>query len=311
MSLPTLVSNHSWSQVTVTFALVAFNSAISQVLQLDVGASLVIAALRCIAQLIAVTFVLRYVFSVEILLNALGAYEIVIKAERRCQWMFMVVFTTMLVSTIPVSILGARFAMDIDPFRSPEQYLPVMSMLCENAISGISVSLGYVLNELDANRIELPGTLHVANRHLLAVEGLRRGLMPTINRMSLMGATAIPSMMIRTILGGTDVQQAARLQIIITFMMAASTTLSCIVATHFVLWICVDSEQHIRSNCIDTRPHVVRRAFNSVILVIINIMGHIRNLTVSCVEHFTQRGAQIDDTVSPSEHTGLLNGSGS
>ena len=79
-----------------------------------------------------------------------------------------------------------------------------------------------------------------------------------------MGATAIPSMMIRTILGGTDVEQAARLQIIITFMMAASTTLSCIIATHFVLWICVDSEQHIRSNCIDTRPHVVRRAFNSV-----------------------------------------------
>jgi len=27
--------------------------------------------------------------------------------------------------------------------------VPVMSMLCENAISGISVSLGYVLNELE------------------------------------------------------------------------------------------------------------------------------------------------------------------
>jgi hypothetical protein len=121
-----------------------------------------------------------------------------------------------------------------------------------------------------------------------------------------MGATAIPSLMIRTILGGTDVEQAARLQIIITFMMAASTTLSCIIATHLVLWICVDSEQHIRSNCINTRPHIVRRAFNSVILVIINITWHIRNLTMSCVE---QRGARIDNTVSASEHSALLNGS--
>jgi hypothetical protein len=128
---------------------------------------------------------------------------------------------------------------------------------------------------------------------------------------SLMGATVIPSMMVRTIVGGTDVEQAARLQIIITFMMAASTTLSCIIATHFVLWICVDSEQHIRSNCIDTRPHVVRLTFNSVILVIINIVGHIGNLTMSCVEHFLQRGARIDNTVSPSEHSALLNGSGS
>jgi hypothetical protein len=125
-----------------------------------------------------------------------------------------------------------------------------------------------------------------------------------------MGATAIPGMMIRTILGGTDVEQAARLQIIITFMMAASTTLSCIVATHFVLWICVDSEQHIRSNCIDTRPHVVHRAFNSAILVIINIVGYMRNLTISCVELFLQRGARIDNTVSPSEHSALVNGGG-
>jgi len=126
-----------------------------------------------------------------------------------------------------------------------------------------------------------------------------------------MGATAIPSMMIRTILGGTDVEEAARLQIIITFMMAASTTLSCIVATHFVLWICVDSEQHIRGNCIDTRPHVVRRAFNIVILDIINVLGYIRNLTMSRVEHFLQRGARTDNAASPSEHSALLNGSGS
>jgi hypothetical protein len=126
-----------------------------------------------------------------------------------------------------------------------------------------------------------------------------------------MGATVIPSMMIRMILGGTDVEQAARLQIVITFMMAASTTLSCIIATHLVLWICVDSGQHIRSDCIDTRPHVVRRAFNSVILVTISIVGHMRNLAMSCVEHFLQRRTRIGDTVSPSEHSALLNGSGS
>jgi hypothetical protein len=122
-----------------------------------------------------------------------------------------------------------------------------------------------------------------------------------------MGATVIPNMMIRTILGGTDVEQAAKLQIIITFMMAASTTLSCIIAVHFGLWICVDSEQHIRSNCIDTRPHVVRRAFNRVTLVLINIVGYIRKLTT----RFLHRRARMENTVSPSEHSALVNGSGS
>ena len=59
------MSHPSWSQVTVAFSLVAFNSAISYVLQLDIGASLVIAALRCITQLPIVTFILRYIFVVE------------------------------------------------------------------------------------------------------------------------------------------------------------------------------------------------------------------------------------------------------
>ena len=61
---PTLVSP-SWSQVTVAISLVAFNTAISQVLQLNVGASLAVAALRCMAQLIVVAFVLQHVFAVE------------------------------------------------------------------------------------------------------------------------------------------------------------------------------------------------------------------------------------------------------
>lgn len=126
-----------------------------------------------------------------------------------------------------------------------------------------------------------------------------------------MGATVIPNMMIRTILGGTDVEQAAKLQMIITFMMAASTALSCIIAVYFGLWICVDSEHHIRRNCIDTRPHVVRRAFNSVTLVIINVVGDVWNLTMICVERLIQRRARMDNAASSSEHSPLLNGNGS
>ena len=64
MSPPTSVSHPSWSQVTVAFALVVFNSAISQVLQLNVGAALVIAAIRYTVHLIVVTLVLQYVFAV-------------------------------------------------------------------------------------------------------------------------------------------------------------------------------------------------------------------------------------------------------
>ena len=72
----------------------------------------------------------------------------------------------MLSSTIPVSIIGIRFAMSVDPFWKPDQYstsvsyrlsflltqrcrtVPVVGMLCGATISGIVVACNYVLKEL-------------------------------------------------------------------------------------------------------------------------------------------------------------------
>ena len=72
----------------------------------------------------------------------------------------------MLGSTIPVSIIGIRYAMSVEPFWKPEQYsvsrversiraqrlnialVPVVGMLCGSTISGIVVAVSYVLKEL-------------------------------------------------------------------------------------------------------------------------------------------------------------------
>jgi Uncharacterised protein family (UPF0014) len=72
-------------------------------------------------------------------------------------------------------------------------------------------------------------------------------------------------MMTGAILGGANVDQAARLQMIIMFMISASNTLSCIIMTLFTLYVCVDSEHRIRSDRIYTRPHPVRRASSSAV----------------------------------------------
>jgi hypothetical protein len=76
----------------------------------------------------------------------------------------------MLASTIPVSILGVQFAMRVFPFWTPAQYseycypfpgvsfartdtrhliVPVVGMLCGNAIGGVLVSMSFILKELE------------------------------------------------------------------------------------------------------------------------------------------------------------------
>jgi len=51
-------------------------------------------------------------------------------------------------STIPVSLLGSRFAMKNEKFWAPEMYIPVLGMLCGATISGVVVSLTTVLREV-------------------------------------------------------------------------------------------------------------------------------------------------------------------
>jgi Uncharacterised protein family (UPF0014) len=64
------------------------------------------------------------------------------------------------------------------------------------------------------------------------------------------------------ILGGSSVEQAAKLQMVIMFMISASTALASIVTTVLSLGMVVDGEHRVRSDRIDGREHVVWRARN-------------------------------------------------
>ena len=79
----------------------------------------------------------------------------------------------------------------------------------------------------------------------------------------------MPGMMTGAILGGADVNQAARLQMIIAFMISSSTVLSCIMVTLFTLYVCVDSEHRIRSDRIHSRPHTFRGASSYAIRTVV------------------------------------------
>jgi ABC-type iron transport system FetAB permease component len=62
---PTPVSNLMWSDVFMAFLFVAFNLIVSRLLQLQVGSSLLVAALRCMAQLTVVADILQNVLAAK------------------------------------------------------------------------------------------------------------------------------------------------------------------------------------------------------------------------------------------------------
>lgn len=66
-------------------------------------------------------------------------------------------------------------------------------------------------------------------------------------------------MMTGAILGGASVQQAARLQMVIMFMIAAAGALASILVTVLTLGVVVDTDHRVRAERIDSQPHWVWR----------------------------------------------------
>ncbi|CAL1717221.1 unnamed protein product [Somion occarium] len=274
----------TWANVGLAFSFILFDTVISHTFGLGVGSSLLTAALRCVFQLSLVALVLQKVFEannlwavagIAFLLNLMGTTETVVnKSKKRYMHMFPSVLFGMLGSTIPVSIIGIRFAMSVEPFWKPEQYIPVVGMLCGSTISGIVVSVSYVLKELYDNRDKVEmylafGASRFEASKPIAKEALRFALTPNINQMSVIGIIAIPGMMTGAILGGSSVEQAARLQMVIMFMISSCTALSSFVTTVLALGVVVDSEHRVRIDRIDSREHAVWRARNWVVSKIV------------------------------------------
>jgi hypothetical protein len=123
-----------------------------------------------------------------------------------------------------------------------------------------------------------------------------------------MGIISIPGMMTGAILGGADVGQAARLQMIIMFMISASSVLACITVTLFTLNVCVDWEHRIRSDRIHKRPHAFRRASSAAIRAVV---GSVRRagivFTGSVKQLLLERIANVGEGIdSGSERAPLL-----
>jgi Uncharacterised protein family (UPF0014) len=79
-------------------------------------------------------------------------------------------------------------------------------------------------------------------------------------------------MMTGAILGGSSVQQAAKLQMIIMFMLSSATTMASIFTTIAAIAVTVDGDHRIRSDRIDGGMHVVWRAREAAVRKIVELL---------------------------------------
>ena len=101
-------------------------------------------------------------------------------------------------------------------------------------------------------------------------------------------------MMTGAILGGSSVEQAARLQMVIMFMISSCTALSSIATTILALGVVVDAQHRVRTDRIDAREHAVWRARNWLLA---RIVGGVKAGARGVARVFTgrRRGGEGED----------------
>ncbi|KAF9205649.1 hypothetical protein BGZ49_003744 [Haplosporangium sp. Z 27] len=250
-----------WYHVAIASVLILVNGILSMLLGLGLEKRLFISAIRCIVQLTIMGLVLQNIFDADspilvilmaLLLTFMGASEAVFNAsKRRHIFMFPSVLVSMGCSCLIIGTFGTRLAMGVDPLRSPKEFIPALGMLLGNTMTGITLGLDQCLSQLSENKekIELylsMGATRWEACRPVAVEAMRRAMMPTINQMSIIGLISIPGMMTGQLIAGASVMNAVKSQQIIMFLISGAAAFGTLSSILICLRVCFDSSDRLR-----------------------------------------------------------------
>jgi putative ABC transport system permease protein len=227
-----------WLELLLAAALVLIPATCSLALRLGLGRQLLIATLRCTAQLLAVGYVLEYVFGLErpwgvalvaLVMMAAAAHTVLGRVHVRYRGAILDTFLGLSVSALAILAVTLTAVVRPDPWWAPRYTIPFLGMLLGNTMNGLSLGLGVWLESVRERRERIESLLAAgATRWEAAREGVadavRRGLTPVVNAMAAAGLVSLPGMMTGQILAGNDPALAVRYQLVIIFLIAATTS---------------------------------------------------------------------------------------
>jgi len=231
----------------VAAPLVVVAGAVSVVLRLGLERRLALASIRTVVQLFLIGYVLKWVFQVAspwplapviFVMIFTASRAAVQRAGRRYPRATLDTFITLVFCGLLTTLAVTQVVIKVDPWYKPQYVIPLLGMILGNSLTGVSLCLDVLLERFSENQALIEMELaHGATRWEAARdtvrEGVRRGMIPTINAMMVVGLVSLPGMMTGQILAGNPPLQAVRYQVVVMFMLAASTALGCIVVSLF------------------------------------------------------------------------------
>jgi UDP-glucose/iron transport system permease protein len=232
---------------------------LSIVMALGLVRSFFVATLRTYLQLLALGFVLRWIFDlnewwvvlIAIVVMILAAVHTILPRVKQgprgiARGTFVAVFTSGL--TVTFAVTG--IIVSVDPWYDARYVIPIAGMIFGASMTGIAIALERLFSDLRRREDEIWTLLALgATRWEASIESIRSaltaGLIPTINAMCAVGIVHIPGMMTGQVLAGADPVIASRYQIVVMLMIAAATALGAIIAVGLCYGRAFDDEDRL------------------------------------------------------------------
>lgn len=211
-------------------------------LKLGLGRRLLVASLRTVVQLILLGLVLEWIFEIDQamplfcllgLMLVFAGKAAVDRSERSFAGALSHATVTLGLTGMVTAYIVTAGIVGVQPWYEPQYLLPVLGMILGNSLTGISLCLDKLLDDLSVRRALVDADLAMGATRWEAARGpvaaaVTRGMVPIINAMTVVGIVSLPGMMTGQILAGADPMDAVKYQVVVMFMLAASTALGCV-----------------------------------------------------------------------------------
>lgn len=247
--------------LVVAAGLVIAAGSISVALGLGLERRLAWAATRTVVQLLAVGYILDWVFGADhaglvlavLLVMTIAATRAAVqRSSRSFSGVYAQTFVTLLITGTLTTGTVTQIVIGVSPWYEPQYVIPLMGMVFGNGLTGITLCLDHLLETLDERRdriemlLSLGATGWEAARDSLR-EAIRRGMIPIINAMSVAGIVSLPGMMTGQILAGESPLVAVAYQVVVMFMIAAATALGAMLTALLVHRHLFDEQHRLRA----------------------------------------------------------------
>lgn len=232
----------SITSLIIASVLILIPIGISYKQEIGLEKEIIVSILRAIVQLVIVGYVLDVIFGLEkpiftIILVLVMIINAAYNTKKRGAGIKNVVLISFFSILIGTSITLAVLVFSGVIKFTPNEVIPIAGMVVSNSMIAVGLSYRSLISYFKDRRsdvevkLSLGADIKEASKDIIR-ESIKVAIIPTIDSAKTLGIVSLPGMMTGLILAGSSPMEAIKFQIIVTFMILSSASISTIMVTY-------------------------------------------------------------------------------